>query len=87
MPRFNHDCDKCHYLGEDGPLPGEPKCNAVDLYICTIGHKDQRYYSLIRRYSSEDSEYGSLSVGVVRDNNIDRYAANLRLAKEQGFIQ
>lgn len=52
-PLYEHDCEECEYLGVDVSHPGEPKCNGVDLYV----HRSDRTV-LIRRYSSEGSNYG-----------------------------
>lgn len=49
-PLHEHDCKVCKFVGEDVPLPGEPRVNRVDMYV--HGTK------LIRRYSSEPGDYG-----------------------------
>ena len=53
MPKHQHDCEKCHYLGTGKcPALGEDE---FDFYICTgsIGR------SMIARYGSEGPEYTS----------------------------
>ena len=53
MPKYQHDCEKCHYLGTGKcPALGEDE---FDFYICTgsIGR------SMIARYGSEGPEYTS----------------------------
>lgn len=53
MPKYQHDCEKCKYLGTGTcPALGEDE---FDFYICTssIGR------SIIARYGSEGPEYTS----------------------------
>ena len=76
MPLYEHDCKACRFLGTEGPLKGEPRCNGVDMYICTQGREPEDY-ALIRRYSSEDSNYGCMPMSYEGE----RYASNRRLAK------
>jgi len=44
MPRYEHDCDRCIFLGEDG---------IYDLYYC------DRTPTVVCRYGNEGREYGS----------------------------
>ena len=46
-PRFEHDCDKCKFIGQ---------LENFDIYTC--GNR-----SIIARCSSEDSDYGSYNIG------------------------
>lgn len=56
MPRYEHDCDACVYLGEYAP----PSCQerykvaVLDLYFCPGGDA-----TVIARYGSEGGEYSS----------------------------
>jgi hypothetical protein len=88
MPVHEHDCPVCHYLGKDTGNPGEPSCNAVDLYICTQAIERQEDFNLIRRYGSEGSNYGCVSVAIARrdGSSFPRYARALALAESAGFI-
>jgi len=56
---FEHDCDKCHYLGTiryPEPLStGKQVFTNADLYFCANSYDD----SLIARFSSEGSDYAS----------------------------
>lgn len=82
-PVHEHDCNVCIFLGQDGPLPGEPKCNVVDLYICTQGRTPDNY-ALIRRYSSEGGDYGCWTYGVKSASS--RYNINEELARAKGIV-
>ena len=64
---YTHDCDKCRFLGIDTPMPGEPKCDGVDMYVC----KRILSTTVLRRYSSGPSHYTSVQVEVLR-----RYAGH-----------
>jgi hypothetical protein len=71
-----HDCPNCTYLGADGPQDYEPSVNQVDMYIC--GN------SIIRRYSSEPSDYGCSQVHGLVAGPGRPYLRNLEAAKRQG---
>jgi hypothetical protein len=93
MPIHTHDCEVCQFLATVAPLPGEPRTNGVDLYICRralIGD-----FTLIRRYSSDPPNYGCLAGrwDGVRARSIvvggdfgERYDEVLKHAFEQGFF-
>jgi hypothetical protein len=81
-PHYKHDCTACHYLGSDSCLPGEPRCNVVDLYICTQGRRPDDY-CLIRRYGSEGSNYGAMPASYAGE----RYAMVKELAARAGFYK
>lgn len=49
-PTFTHDCDACRFLGS---------LDGVDLYHCPNG-AFVMYGDLVRRFSSEPSDYGSI---------------------------
>ena len=51
-PRHEHDCKECQFLGSS---------QGVDWYFC---HADG---SLVRRYSSEEQDYGALPLAMVRE--------------------
>lgn len=55
-PLYEHDCGRCRHLGTDVGHPGEPRNNGVDLYVC----EGPSGATLIRRYSSEPSNYGAV---------------------------
>lgn len=80
-PLYEHDCEVCRFLGHDSPHLGEPRCNGVDLYICMQGRLAEGY-ALIRRYGSEPSNYGCLTVG----SHSQRYETNMILAQARGLI-
>jgi hypothetical protein len=74
-PLYEHDCTNCRFLGTDIRRPGEPACNSVDLYACegTSGAIVSNV-TLIRRYSSEGSNYGAVPLELVRHQTVsDRY--------------
>lgn len=75
---YDHDCDACIFLGQDERLSGEPLCNGVDLYICIQGRQPEDY-CLIRRYSSEPSNYGAVNIKYASA----RYKRNIELWREQ----
>ena len=58
-PVHDHDCEGCIFVGSDVPWDGEPRCNQVDLYVCLQPSGD---HCLIRRYSSEGSQYGCVTL-------------------------
>lgn len=77
IPAHDHDCEGCIYVGSDAPQPGERRVNQVDMYICNN--------SLIRRYSSEPSDYGSsLLVGLVGGPG-ERYLRVVAAAHALGY--
>ncbi len=51
MPRYEHDCDGCTFLGQDGDC---------DVWHCP--NKDE----LILRRSSKDSNYSAIEVHIAR---------------------
>lgn len=55
-PAYKHDCTECRFVGHDYPQRGEPPVNVVDMYVCRT--------SVIRRYSSKPSDYGSIPVNL-----------------------
>ena len=55
VPKFQHDCDQCQFLGE-GVLQGKP----VDWYACP---SREGLRTVIARYSSEPSHYASSTIG------------------------
>ena len=72
MPKFEHDCEDCKYLGSTG---------GPDFYICPESQ------SLVRRFSDEPSDYGSIPTTMVvglGDNS--PYWLPYLLAKEEGYI-
>lgn len=54
-PAFEHDCDRCVFVGNDQPQQNEPRVNQVDMYV----HRSPSHVSLIRRYGSEPANYAS----------------------------
>ena len=81
MPIHDHDCPHCKYLGSDTPAPGEPRCNVVDMYICTRG-REQPHYALIRRYGSEPSNYGCAHIWGASH----KYVSLITKARELGYV-
>lgn len=82
MPIHDHDCPHCKYLGTDTPAPGEPRCNVVDMYICTQGREDPEDFTLIRRYSSEPSDYACAHLGYYSP----KYQRLVTKARELGHV-
>lgn len=76
-PVWEHDCDVCIYLGAEGPRPGEPRTNRVDMY-CHPNHG-----SVIRRYSSRPDDYAAVPVEIAR--NIEKYQTNYRIMQMRGL--
>lgn len=72
-PLYAHDCALCYYLGSDGPQEGEPRCNAVDMYVCNLTAPASEL-TFVRRYSSRQDHYGCL----LRNYAGARYAENRR---------
>jgi len=54
-PRWNHECDKCKFLGTFGE---------EDVYLCGT-HREESAVgpTLLRRYGNEPSEYSSGDIG------------------------
>lgn len=59
-PAYEHDCDKCVYLGTTGPITKQQKTNATDHYSCSS--RWPQGTTLIQRFSSEPSDYASRSI-------------------------
>lgn len=80
MPKYQHDCEKCHYLGTGKcPVLGEDE---FDFYICT-GPTGR---SMIARYGSEGPEYTSgVLFGCEELTDLDKVAlfAGLELLPEE----
>jgi hypothetical protein len=67
-PAYEHDCDRCVFLGQDIPRGSiERTANVVDLYYCPE-NPDWKGVSgsLIRRHASDGPEYSSFCPSVVR---------------------
>ena len=80
MTKYQHDCEKCHYLGTGKcPALGEDE---FDFYICT-GPTGR---SMIARYGSEGPEYTSgVLFGCEELTDLDKVAlfAGLELLPEE----
>lgn len=72
MPRYEHDCDQCVFLGE---------YDKYDLYHCSQGNTID---TVIARYGNDGPDYSSGLAGAYA--GIEHLAEALRLAKAQGFI-
>ena len=74
--RFQHDCDKCLFLGQD---------KEHDFYFC-----DSRLPTVIARYGNDDSEYASgLESALVREKEGDKeypLVKALKLARARNLI-
>ena len=79
-PVHDHDCDGCIYLGGEGPRPGEPPTNQVDMYFCPKSDGG----TLLRRYSSEGAEYASFPTDIAA--RFEKYQTGYRIAQMRGLI-
>lgn len=55
QPVYQHDCDECHFILTDETRSGEPRTNAVDVWL----HEHKNRVVLIRRFSSEPADYSA----------------------------
>ena len=77
MPRYEHDCDNCRYLGslntDEARL--NPNAKVGDVYVC-VSHKPKvneiHSGSLLVRWSSEPSDYGSLDLYTIAHFYLNR---------------
>ena len=58
-PAYEHDCAECQFVGTDHAVPGEPQTNQVDMYVHPSPNR--REWTLLRRYSSEPSNNGTVT--------------------------
>ena len=66
MPKHTHDCQSCTFLGTDK--------QGTDWYVC--GSPESR--SLIRRFSSEGSDYVSVPIaGTVQMSRLEQRAVRM----------
>lgn len=79
-PAFEHDCEKCIFVGGDTPQDGEPRVNQVDMYL----HRSPNRTTLIRRYSSEPSDYQSQELSQRTSDRFQRVAAAANLRQPTG---
>ncbi len=77
-----HDCEDCIFVGGDGPQPGEPRVNQVDMYVHL--HAKPFGTTLIRRYSSDGPEYASMPVGMGAER-IEKYSRVAYAARAMGL--
>lgn len=61
-PAYQHDCEACQFVGQTSPRPGEEPVNVVDLW--RHDHKPEGRVTLIRRFSSDGSDYTSTTIRI-----------------------
>jgi hypothetical protein len=64
-PKFEHDCEKCYFMGH---WRASPEGVIYDAYVCSSTHWD----SVILRFGSEGGEYLSAPAYVIKnmDNSV-----------------
>ena len=68
-PRFSHDCECCHFVGQ---LDGQ------DLYSCPLDG------SFVRRFGHEGPQYGSLPADLLPPGSAYSLASKLVLRVDEG---
>lgn len=67
IPKWDHNCDNCVYLGTDS--------KGCDWYVCTDVGNDR---NIIRRYGFEPHEYESSPIaGTIQMTRLERLAARM----------
>jgi len=80
-PQYQHDCERCVFLGR-ATAPEQDTLPLADLWLCP---SDSGAHTLIRRYSSEGSEYASSPIkGSLQDARTWQRAASRRRSEREG---
>jgi hypothetical protein len=78
-PQYQHDCDRCVFLGR-ATAPEQDMLPLADLWLCPC---DSGAHTLIRRYSSEGSDYASGPIkGSLQDARTWQRDASYRRAEK-----
>lgn len=82
-PTHEHDCAACVFLGAkvDDDRENNDRAEVVDFYACPS--RDGQAMELVRRFSSEPSDYGAMGADIAPRLGGD-YAAALDLATKAG---
>ena len=90
MPRYEHDCKECTFIGEDGPRGPKEGKNYVDVYYHSGWRQGIGF--LTRRWGSGkyDKEEKSIQKAHEAMSNMgvehDRWAAVMIFAKKKGIV-
>ena len=79
-PRYEHDCDKCKYLG---------RWNEHDLWFCPQGSLGGKG-SILARVSSEPADYQSIPVALLQDpelrTSVESVYVGFAVARLRGLV-
>lgn len=81
-PRFQHDCDRCVFLGSD---------EVYDFYFCRGNEKKpvEHTATVIARFGSDGPEYGSgLEIALALEHKKPDHSLvkALKLSRDRGFM-